>query len=585
MLSSGSNIIPYQFHDSMPAMGALFPVIFGIGIWIAITKYQLLALSPEIAVRDIISKMFDVMALTDKNGKIININNQIKNLAGYSPNEINGKFIWDYINYDINKSDILSKEYHHNGHIELNTSFRTKQGNNTPIKLLSSIVYNKTGDPIGNVVVIHNLKPTLNLEEKNIELVNSHKIIKEQLDTMNELYNKIHTSEMTIRKLSDNLPGGVIFQLVQDNKNNFKYTYVSEKLSDNLLVDYYKLLQNPRYILKRFHPDDAKNFIDVQQEAYIKKESLDIDVRILLPDNKYNWFKLTASPRFDNESVIWDGFLIDIDKQKKYEEEIKYINIILEGKVRERTLELEQAKDQISEALKKEQQLSKMKTDFILTISHEYRTPMTAILSSTELISMLLKNNMVEEAENYLGIIKNSIHKMTELLEKVITVESSTTGTLKLNPSKFNILNIVEDIIKQQEFIDQGKHNIRIKSELEDNSFFTDPILFRHIVENLLSNAIKYSDENTEIFIDLYEDIRSVKIRVKDHGYGFTEEELQNIFRPFFKSEKTIGLKSGTGLGLSIVKSCVDTMKGQIDVKSKAGKGTEFIINLPKRSS
>lgn len=250
-----------------------------------------------------------------------------------------------------------------------------------------------------------------------------------------------------------------------------------------------------------------------------------------------------------------------------------YIITILHDETGRKELEKE-----ISYALKKEKELNEMRSNFISMISHEYRTPLTAILSSTELLELFGLELTEEEKQEHFERIKNSVDYMMSLVNDVLLSNRVESGGLEFNPSSFELISFCKDIVKN--LIDNAKCKVELVSEPAIKEVVMDKKLLMYILANLLSNAVKYSFEGgtVEFFIRCSNDY--VSFEIKDKGIGIRPEDHELLFEPFFRSTNVSHI-SGSGLGLPIVKKCVELHKGSIIFESSPGKGTKFIVRLP----
>ncbi|QQS37223.1 MAG: PAS domain S-box protein [Ignavibacteriales bacterium] len=247
------------------------------------------------------------------------------------------------------------------------------------------------------------------------------------------------------------------------------------------------------------------------------------------------------------------GLLIDITRQKEYELHTKA-------------------------ALEKEKELNEMKTNFISMTSHEFRTPLTSILSSADLLEMYIEKWTKEKSTGHLKKIQNSVLYMTDMLDKVLTMSRSERGLFTFIPQKFNLQSLVRDIVEesQSQFV---THKINFENQCSAKNVFADPKLISHILNNLISNAIKYSTKNNEINLTAVSDGDKIEFIVSDKGIGIPSDELKMLFEPFFRGRNS-GTIKGSGLGLSIVKKAVELHNGSISVDSAFGKGSTFKVRL-----
>lgn len=234
---------------------------------------------------------------------------------------------------------------------------------------------------------------------------------------------------------------------------------------------------------------------------------------------------------------------------------------------------------EIRTALEKERELNEMRTRFVSTTSHEFRTPLTTILSSAELIEHYGERCTYEKQLTFLHKIQKSAKHMTSLLDDILLISRAESGNIKFSPQPANLEAFCQDIIEELQ-ITTDRHNLVLRSHPTKDLIFVDPKLMRHILSNLLSNAINYSPEGGEIVVTLSQLEQNVEIQVQDSGIGIPKESLETLFESFVRGSN-VGNISGTGLGLAIVKKSVDLHKGQISCHSQTGKGTTFTVSLP----
>lgn len=248
----------------------------------------------------------------------------------------------------------------------------------------------------------------------------------------------------------------------------------------------------------------------------------------------------------------------------------------LEIKVKERTVKLNQA-------LEKQKELNELKSKFVSTASHEFRTPLTAINFAAGSIKKYwgkMEPNLVEKK---LYKIENQVLHMTRLLDDVLMVGQAGAGELKNNPTDVYLGDFINEIIEEVSISREQSHQIDVldPEDLKKNTVFIDKKLGRNIFINLISNAVKYSANSKKIVIQFSSNKKYIIISVTDFGIGISNTELKTIFNPFSRG-KNVDLIQGTGLGLSIVKEAITAMQGKILVNSSIGKGTTFITKLPK---
>ncbi len=212
--------------------------------------------------------------------------------------------------------------------------------------------------------------------------------------------------------------------------------------------------------------------------------------------------------------------------------------------------------------------------------SHEFRTPLSTILSSAALVEKYTQPEQEERKQKHLSRIKGSVKNLTGILNDFLSIDKLEAGKIVANPSKENINTLSKSVIDDLESLLKPGQAINYKHKGEAN-VMVDPNLMKNILINLLSNAIKYSPENKEISFTTEYTGKKLKVQVKDQGIGIPENEQHNMFDRFFRAKNVTNIQ-GTGLGLNIVKKYVELMGGKITFVSKLEEGTTFKIEIPQ---
>jgi len=245
--------------------------------------------------------------------------------------------------------------------------------------------------------------------------------------------------------------------------------------------------------------------------------------------------------------------------------------------------ERKRAESDIRKALERERELNEMKTRFVSMTSHEFRTPLTTILSSTELLEYYGAQWDDPKRLKYLHKIEAAAVHMTDLLNDVLLINKAAAGKVEFNPQPLVLNEFCQELIEELQ-ITTDCHQLVLRSHLPDTAHALDRKLMRHILSNLLSNAINYSLQGGDIVIHLNQTAEGLALKVQDHGIGIPEASLATIFDSFVRGDN-VGTISGTGLGLAILKKSVECHQGQITVDSIVGEGTTFTISIPQSIS
>jgi len=296
--------------------------------------------------------------------------------------------------------------------------------------------------------------------------------------------------------------------------------------------------------------------------------------------------EISLSPYSSELGKFTIGFIVDITHRKAAEEKMKHYSQELELQVKNRTLileeaieELEKTKKNLDEALEKERELSELKSRFVSMASHEFRTPLATIQSSLSLVKKYGELKDVEKQDKHIGRIKSSINNLTDILNDFLSVSKLEEGKVENMAAKFNLKDFLTEIANEMQPLGREGQKI-VYTHLGEEVVELDQKLLRHIMFNLTSNAIKFSGENQEIEIQSEVAPNIILLRVKDKGIGISEADQEHLFERFFRGMNASYIQ-GTGLGLNIVAKYVELMDGTISVDSIENQGTTFTLTFP----
>ena len=244
----------------------------------------------------------------------------------------------------------------------------------------------------------------------------------------------------------------------------------------------------------------------------------------------------------------------------------------LESKVEFRTRELQ-------ESLAREKELGQLKTSFVSMASHEFRTPLTSIKATSDIILRYFDKFSRDDIDERLEKIKREVEDMTIMLEDILIIGKSDAQKLDYNPELLNIVDLITNIITEYQLSESEIRPITYDISSPVIMVNADKKWIKHVVINLFSNATKYSEKNKPIEIIIKQKQSSISFCFLDYGIGISKEDIKLLFEPFHRGKNVQNI-SGTGLGLSVVQKAVELHNGKIEVESKIGKGSSFKVIL-----
>lgn len=270
-----------------------------------------------------------------------------------------------------------------------------------------------------------------------------------------------------------------------------------------------------------------------------------------------------------------------IYKDRK-EKELQKLNNELEEKVKQRTAELFKANQELTKALEKEREINELKSRIVLNVSHGFKTPLTSILSSAQLMQIYAEKDhpFKQKISRHAFKIENSVRALNNLLTSVLFFGKADANKMEYSPKKMFTQAFVKELL---DTLKAGiENNVKIKSELINlpKVITSDSDLLYQVFENLLSNGVKYSKDGETVDFKLEYADGNLIGTVTDYGIGIPAGEQSQLFDRFFRA-RNVGIVEGSGLGMSIVKKCVDVLHGEISIKSEVGKGTKVQVKIP----
>lgn len=347
--------------------------------------------------------------------------------------------------------------------------------------------------------------------------------------------------------------------------------------------------------LHRYNTTKVPHIIGIGREVTGRKKNGDIF-----------HFRLAVSEVLLNDRIIFTGVIHDISDVKEAEQQIIGLNKSLERKVSERTYELERtvnkllstnkayeseiterkiaelrlkdSEEELMRSLSKEKELNEMKSRFVSMASHEFRTPLTSILSSAAIIGRYDKTDQQDKREKHVQRIKASVANLTGILNDFLSLSKIEEGKVEINMAELNLDLLCKEVKEDTSQLLKADQKIIHTIHGQNPQVMVDERIMRNIIFNLISNAIKYSSKDIKCDIYILED--HFEIVIKDYGIGIPLEDQKHLFGRFFRAGNVTNIQ-GTGLGLNIVKRYVELLGGSITFESEHEIGSTFFVSIP----
>lgn len=421
-------------------------------------------------------------------------------------------------------------------------------------------------------------------------------IIVNDITELKEAQSNLLASESKYRTLTNQLPVGVYRVTLEG-----KLIFVNDALARILGYDDANELLQFRSSEIFFDPADRERFL---QQIISTQKPLSFEYKLVTKLGKVIYVRDTVQHIICENSTeeYLDGVLEDITERKLAAEKLERMNEELESAVLERTAQLEEAleeltfenyerkrtadellrtKEELDEAFAREKELSDMKTRLISMVSHEYRTPLTVILSATYLLDKFFKMNDEKNFEHHISLIQTSVKNMTQLINEALKVEKIESDEISSTIRSVDMAKLTSYIVQEVSSQSGIMHKLSFSNKSINSFAPTDEKLIYTVINNVLSNSIKYSPRDSRIDVELSDTAGEVILTITDQGVGIPQGELKQVFEPFYKASN-VRMSSGTGLGLSVVKRYCDILRADIEIDSAPGEGTKVEVKFPR---
>jgi len=314
-----------------------------------------------------------------------------------------------------------------------------------------------------------------------------------------------------------------------------------------------------------FPVEISLSFTKVKSELLVMAFISDISMRKKTED---------ALKRSEEQLIVYAAEL-----EKKVEMRTEALNNTI-LKLEEEVIERKKAEEEARRSLEKERELNELKTKFVSIASHEFRTPLSTVLSSASLINQYNERGEPDKINKHVQRIKSSVNQLTGILNDFLSLGKLEEGKVDVANEAINPREFLDEIKEEMNGVLKEGQQLILDCRMEASEIVCDARILRNILFNLITNASKYSDVNKSIYISCRDQQGSVLFEVQDEGIGIPEEDHKHMFDRFFRASNS-GNVQGTGLGLNIVKRYIDLLQGSISFSSEYNKGTLFKVIIP----
>jgi hypothetical protein len=315
----------------------------------------------------------------------------------------------------------------------------------------------------------------------------------------------------------------------------------------------------------QFPVEAGLNPFEIEGRQYVMSLIIDITVR-----------KETERQIVDLNTHLEDKIKIRTKELQESIQDLQSLNLNLEGEVQKR----KQAEKKIKVALQKEKELNELKTKFLSLVSHEFKTPLSGILTSATLTEKYIQENQQDKREKHLGTIRNKVHYLNNILNDFLSIERLDAGNGQYKYNSFSLKRLINEVVYNANVTLKSGQELIYPQEMEDMMLYQDEKILELILSNLIGNSIKYSPEDTLIKFEVSPTENAMIFMVEDQGIGIPQKDQKHIFERYFRAENAV-LNQGTGIGLNIARTHLENLGGSIEFTSIENEGTKFIVKIP----
>ena len=522
---------------------------------------------------NLVRSMSDMLVSVDPDAKIQTVNQSTCRSLGYREEELIAKYVT--LLFSEEEEEIIStfkgsglRRLIQAGSIrDKRASWKTKAGERIPVSLSGSVLRDKTWKLLGAVIIARDIT-----ERERVEM------------RLNELMRQLEGQKKALDQ----------FAIVTETDAKGRITYVNDQFCEvakykreELIGKDHRDVINSGYHTKEFWKEMWATIGSGQVwRGDIRNRAKDgtiywVDTTIVSligadgKPEKYLAIRAVITERKHAEEAMQKA-LAETTKRQKIAMSLLEDLEVARKELQERSKSLEAANKRLEE-------LNRLKDEFVAAVSHEFRTPLTAIKEGASLIRDEVLGKVNSEQKDFLTTIDESVDRLAELINNMLDLAKIEAGRMEFKRRKVAIKDLVKTTLKNYQTV-VGDRKLKVEN-LEVSEVFVDPNKVLQIFGNLLSNAIKFTKDDGTITFQATEEKGEVAISVEDDGVGISKEDLPKLFQKFSQVGTAKNQFKGTGLGLALCKEIVEVHKGRIGVTSEPGKGSRFNFTLPVYTS
>ena len=398
--------------------------------------------------------------------------------------------------------------------------------------------------------------------------------------------------------LFEAIPEGIV--IVDENNNIVAANATAEKMFG---YEKGELTNKHRDILvpKRYLTNHKNQYYYFTNQINRRKNTRGLYLFGLTKNNKEFPLEISIKPFSIYEKEYMMALIIDMTLKRETEKKIDSLTVDLTQKVKKGTAKLEKTIAKLKEvnlnykkelqqrikieselkgSLRKERELNELKNKFLLLVSHEFKTPLSGILTSAILLEKYQLDEQREKREKHIKTITNKVQYLNSVLDDFISLEQLDSSNTIYKYTVFHLSSVINEVVYNANMLLKMGQHIHIINNTDDFVLRQDKKILELILSNILYNSIKYSPENTDIKLEISKNTKNIIFKITDEGFGIPLNEQKFIFNRYFRAENVLNIK-GTGLGLNIVKAHLENLGGTIHFKSTENKGSVFFVELP----